>query len=138
MAMLDVLQGAPNYAGAYCLSHRMDESGNILGLTHSFREYDRKYLSYNIAEIHQIAVVKRDIIMSTMENNWDIIPRMSYAEIVYHALVSCNYDWKAVNFVGYEWRDHIHGAHLHCNHKRHEIKKTLHEIYENIVNVKQQ
>lgn len=110
--LLSTLQADPSIAGAYSMSNRLNEAGEVVGLMHPFREYRRDYLQHHTGEIHQLAVVRRDIILRVMTENWDNIPPGGYAEIVYHAMVAREYDWKAVNHVGYEWRVHNNGAHL--------------------------
>lgn len=135
-AVVGVLQQSPDAAGAYCLSNVLNEKGQNVGLIHPYREYDAGYLSKHVAEIHQIVVMRREPLLRIMRNYWDIIPSVTYCEIVCYALLAREYTWKAVDFVGYEWRVHNRGAHTYDPHTRQQTLHLLKRIHHDIVSKK--
>lgn len=106
-AIYAVLRESPTTAAAYSMSHRLNEAGDVVGLMHPFREYKRDYLRRHVGEIHQLAVMKRGDILRVMSENWVDIPPSGYTDITYFALLAREFDWIAVNHVGYEWRVHL-------------------------------
>jgi hypothetical protein len=125
--LLDAVKAHPSVGGAYSLSDRIDQQGKSMGLIHPYREYSRNYLNQHVAEIHQLAVTRRECILDTLQEHYDQIPPMAYTEITYFAMFSRKYDWVAVDHVGYAWRIHAGGAH-NCSHA--ERMSALNKIRE--------
>lgn len=131
-SMLQELSKRPDVCGAYSLSNRMDHSGKHLGLIHPYREFSRDYLSRCVTEIHQLAVMRREPIIQTIQDNFDLIHPIGYTEITYFALFAQKYDWLAVDHVGYNWRVHSSGAHMQPHEVRQEALKFLRTLRVNL------
>lgn len=112
-AITHVLKQNPGCAGVYTVSNRISESGRILGELHPYRPWTPNYLSTSITTVHQLSVMRRDIITQVMRDNWEQIPKMGYTELVYYAMLALRHDWIALDFVGYDWR-----IHPKCSHKQ--------------------
>ncbi|CAB4130353.1 hypothetical protein UFOVP116_403 [uncultured Caudovirales phage] len=111
--IIGYLKKHPKCPGVYTMSNRINARGERIGLMHPYRPWDHNYLLKNITEVHQITVMRRDIITGLMQKNWDSLPTMGYTELVYYAMFALKHDWTALDLIGYEWRNHKRG--VHCN-----------------------
>jgi glycosyltransferase involved in cell wall biosynthesis len=116
-ACLDVFNHNPDICGVYTTSThvKVDGAGREYnkGLIHPYRPWSIDAGRTNIAEIHQLVVMKRNLLTDLYKTVYNDIPKMAYSELYLYWALAHIAPWKAVDFVGYNWRDHRAGSHHH-------------------------
>ena len=96
---------------------RLDKHGRRkFKIVNKYMPWKIEYMK-SIDLVHQIIVYKRDILMKMYDKNFDKIPKMKCTDYAVNCLLAVNYDWHAVDHVGYVWRIHPDGMHHRMNHK---------------------
>ena len=125
---LNEIQQYPDVCGVYTLSNVIhvgdDGSDSEPSLLHPFQQWPLPKKG-RLLEIHQLVVMKRELVQYVYDNFYEEIPRMQHAETwVYWTMAQWN-PWRAVDFVGYNWRIRKDGAHNNrVNHGYDESMKA--------------
>lgn len=109
---LEVLEEYPDVCGVYTLSQIIDIHGNPKKLIHPFREWSKELMKKNInTEIHQLMVMKRKDLIDAFNMILNSNPSGRYLLGFLIALMAKQSSWKAIDFVGYQWRVHPDAYH---------------------------
>ncbi|PPD53670.1 MAG: hypothetical protein CTY12_04700 [Methylotenera sp.] len=94
----------------YTLSNIEFEDGRKQ-LNHPYREWSPEVQYTNILEVHQIAVMRRELILKCYEDYYNEMPLTAYHETYSFMRLAMSSPWKSVDYVGYMWRKRITGCH---------------------------
>lgn len=108
---LGVLEQNPECCGVYTLSNIDYEDGRVV-LNHPFREWSPLVQFNNILEVHQIVVMRRDLILKCYENKFHDMPLTAYHDIYTYMHLAMHNPWIAIDYIGYMWRKRNTGCHF--------------------------
>lgn len=115
---LDVIEQYPEVCGVYTLSELIDKDGKVLKIIHPFREWSLEVMEKGKpTEIHQLVVMRREDVMNIYETRYDELPIIRFEMIRLYEFLGKIKPWKAIDFIGYQWRQHRNCTHL-TNFKR--------------------
>lgn len=106
---LDAIKGT-EYGGVYTTSYVDNEDGTKC-LIHPYRQWTPRLQYSNFCEIHQLAVMRRDLVLQIFEQFYNEMPLVVYHEAYTYMQLSMISNWKAVDFNGYTWRKRKTGCH---------------------------
>lgn len=110
--LYEQLSNASHLSAVYSTSLLIDEHGNEHGLIHPYRRWCSENLMRCSAEVHQLVLARRDIMLAVYDEWWDEIPPLVYTELFVNATMGAIQPLRAVDVVGYSWRRHQTNAHL--------------------------
>lgn len=115
---LTVMQQNPHIGGVYTLSNHIKVASDgrefNKGLLHPYKPWSIDSCLHNITEIHQVVVMRRDLVIPLYDAIYDSIPQMVYSELYLYWALARIAPWMAIDFIGYNWRNHVNG----CHHKK--------------------
>lgn len=128
-ACLDAIQSG-DYSGVYTMSEVIQE-GQPIKPFHEFREWTLQNSIYNLTEIHQICVKHRDMVIDVFDNHREDFDefRLASVEFVVNAHLMTKKPFKAIDMVGYRWRNHNAGCHHAARMNQKNQYDTLNRIY---------
>lgn len=124
---LQELTADPNICGVYTTSN-VEKSDNV-SLMHPYRPWSLELHSTNICEVHQVTVMKRELVLECYEQCFTDIPPHLYNQAYLYLYLASKQPWKAINHIGYHWRDHEVGNH---NIRFHEFPAGLIKLQQQI------
>lgn len=98
----------------------------IVGQIHPYRPWKRSR-SPMLLEIHQLTVMRRDLLIPTINEHYQRIPKMLPTELWMYWALAQKAPWLALNFIGYNWRDNPYGVH---HSKTTEIANDMKRTYD--------
>lgn len=110
---LDVLDKNPGAVGAWTLSNIVcvkDGKESAPRLLHEYQPWPITR-HYGSTTIHQLSVMRRDVVSHVYNTEYDRIPCMSREMVYVHWKIAQYGPMIPVNMVGYNWRHHGVGAH---------------------------
>jgi hypothetical protein len=102
----------PEVCGVYTLSEVVVDD-RVVGLMHPYRKWNKELMLRSFTEVHQIAVMHREMINKILYENKKLLENHSHnlSEILTYSLLAKEKPWKALDFIGYQWRKHNNGGH---------------------------
>ena len=132
-ACLDVIEQSPDVCGVYSMSEVFTYDKDVPRLLHPYRTWSLMEMRLNTVEIHQLTVMRRE---DVMEFNEQIFPDIPVSNVMHNTAMflamADKKPWKAVDYVGYRWRNHPEGAHIKLQDSlddRSKIFAYMNDIY---------
>lgn len=109
----DVLDSNPGACGAFTRSHRINVNCEGVEVKTPLRPYHKWPLPTNgiLTDIHQLAVMRRDDCLRVYTETYDDIPPQIHEMTWVYWEMARVKPWIAMPEFGYNWRDHVAGAH---------------------------
>lgn len=107
---LNVLNNNPDCCGVYTLSNIDFEDGRVQ-VNHPYHEWTPTHQLCNILEVHQIAVMRRELILDCYEHYYADMPLTAYHETYSFMRLAMEKPWISLNWIGYTWRKRSTGCH---------------------------
>lgn len=126
---LEELQLNPHVCGVYTMSHVIRD--DQVDLMHEYRPWSLELHSTNICEVHQVTVMKRELVLDCYKQCFDDIPLHLYNQAYLYLHLAQHSPWKAINHIGYGWRDHNGGNH---NIRIHQFPDGLMKLQNQVYN----
>lgn len=122
------LDANPGICGVYTLSNIIkwvNGKDVITSQIHPYRPWKRAR-SPMLLEIHQLVVMRRELLIPTINEHYLNIPKMLPTELWMYWALAQRAPWLALDLVGYNWRDNPYGVH---HSKTPEITADIDRTY---------
>lgn len=117
-ALNTLIQAPSNICGAYTNYNMLSQYTGERRIRQLDNKWSRTRMISDMRLVHQIVVMKRDIVLPVYVNNWNSIPNIGNELFCLAILLAKQYNWIADPIVGYTWRIHAGGVHQLIHQER--------------------